>query len=191
MTRDAHLRMVRESEVTDAAEAPSSGPLDIDELFRELAPYVAAVGLRLLGRRDEVEDLVQDVFLAAHRARKKLRVRHEARRWLTVVAVRCARRRLRFRYLRGWLRLDDQAPELLVTAGASPEDQAFLAQVYAVLDRLPVDERLAWTLRYVQGEKLAVVAELMGCSLATAKRRIASAQEAITGEVADSPESQT
>jgi RNA polymerase sigma-70 factor, ECF subfamily len=190
MTRDAHLRVVR-ADVTDAAEAPSSGPLDIDELFRELAPYVAAVGLRLLGRRDEADDLVQDVFLAAYRARKKLCVRHEAKRWLTVVAVRAARRRLRFRYLRGWLRLDDQAPELLVTAGASPEDQAFLAQVYAVLDRLPVDERLAWTLRYVQGEKLAVVAELMGCSLATAKRRIASAQEAITGEVADSPESST
>ena len=185
MTRDAHLHLVAETDVTDVADASAAGSLDIDELFRDLAPYVAAVGLRLLGRRDEVEDLVQDVFLAAHRARRKLRVRHEARRWLTVVAVRYARRRLRFRALRGWLRFDDHEPENLVTPGATPEDNAFLAQVYALLDRQSIEERLAWTLRYVQGEKLAVVAELMGCSLATAKRRIASAQEAIARELAE------
>lgn len=189
MTRDAHLRLITDAteaaEVADVAEAPAAGSLDIDELFRELAPYVAAVGLRLLGRRDEVEDLVQDVFLAAHRARRKLRVRHQARRWLTVVAVRSARARLRRRRLRELLRLDDHEPENLASGGATPEDSAFLAQVYAVLDRLPVDERLAWTLRHVQGEALAVVAELVGCSLATAKRRIASAQDAIARELGE------
>jgi RNA polymerase sigma-70 factor, ECF subfamily len=169
----------------DVAEATAMGPLDIDELFRELAPYVAAVGLRLLGRRDEVDDLVQDVFLDAHRAREKLRVRHEAKRWLTVVAVRRARRRLRVRRLRGWLQLDEHDPRAdPIAPGATPEDAAFAAQMYAVLDRLPVEQRLAWTLRHVQGEELKTVAELVGCSLATVKRRIAAAHDAMTKEVA-------
>jgi RNA polymerase sigma-70 factor, ECF subfamily len=183
-TRDTHLRLVGPANVAGEDDTAVDGALDIDALFRDLAPYVAAVGLRLLGRRDEVEDLVQDVFLAAHRARRKLRVRHEAKRWLTVVAVRQARRRLRVRRLRAWLQLDDHEPEDLITAGASPEDSALVAQVYGILDRLPVEERLAWTLRHVQGEELAAVAELIGCSLATTKRRIAAAQAAITGELA-------
>jgi RNA polymerase sigma-70 factor (ECF subfamily) len=102
-----------------------------------------------------------------------------------VVAVRIARGRLRLRRVREWLRLDDHEPESLVTGGASPEDSAFLTQVYAVLDRLPIEERLAWTLRHVQGEPLAAVADLVGCSLATAKRRIASAQDAIARELGE------
>lgn len=168
----------------DVADVTAQGALDIDELFRELAPYVAAVGLRLLGRRDEVDDLVQDVFLDAHRAREKLRVRHEAKRWLTVVAVRRARRRLRVRRLRGWLQLDDHDPRSDPPApGATPEDAAFAAQMYQVLDRLPVEQRLAWTLRHVQGEELKTVAELLGCSLATVKRRITAAHDAMTREV--------
>ena len=51
-----------------------------------------------------------------------------------------------------------------------------LAQVYALLQTLPADDRIAWTLRYVERHHLEVVAEIAGCSLATAKRRIARAQ---------------
>jgi RNA polymerase sigma-70 factor, ECF subfamily len=168
--------MVEERPLCLVDDMSAAVPLDLDSLFRDLAPYVAAIGLRLLGRRDEVDDLVQDVFLAAFRAHDKLRVRHEARRWLAVVAVRTARRRLRVRRLRGWLHLDGNAEDALVGRGLGPEDGAFLAEVYARLDRLAVNHRLAWTLRFVQGEELGTIAEMLGCSLATAKRWIAAAQ---------------
>jgi RNA polymerase sigma-70 factor (ECF subfamily) len=54
-----------------------------------------------------------------------------------------------------------------------------------VLDELPAAERLAWTLRHVEGERLEQVARQCGCSLATAKRRIAAAQDAIEQAVSD------
>ena len=60
--------------------------------------------------------------------------------------------------------------------GVDPEARVLLAQVYALLQTLPTDERIAWTLRYVERHRLESVAELAGCSLATAKRRIARAQ---------------
>jgi RNA polymerase sigma-70 factor (ECF subfamily) len=41
---------------------------------------------------------------------------------------------------------------------------------------MPLNERIAWTLRYVERHRLEAVAELAGCSLATAKRRILKAQ---------------
>ena len=65
----------------------------------------------------------------------------------------------------------------LVARGADAEQRALLARVYAVLDELPVDARLAWTLRHVEGEEMSAVAALCGCSLATAKRRVALAHE--------------
>jgi RNA polymerase sigma-70 factor (ECF subfamily) len=58
-----------------------------------------------------------------------------------------------------------------------------LASVYKIRDALPVSQRLAWTLRYVEGERLERVAELCSCSLATVKRRIKAAQDAIQREV--------
>jgi RNA polymerase sigma-70 factor (ECF subfamily) len=66
--------------------------------------------------------------------------------------------------------------DVVASAEASPEVRALLAQVYALLRTLPADDRIAWTLRHVERHRLEDVAELAGCSLATAKRRIARAQ---------------
>ncbi|HTM19115.1 MAG TPA: sigma-70 family RNA polymerase sigma factor [Kofleriaceae bacterium] len=164
-----------------AASAPE--PFDLEELFRLYAPYVAKIGHRLLGRGDEVDDLVQDVFLAAHRGLRQLREREAIKGWLATVAVRLARRRLRRRRLWGALGLDG-APDYddIVEEGASPEQRALAARVYRLLDRLPVEQRMAWTLRHVEGESLERVAELCRCSLATAKRRIKAAQDGLRHE---------
>ena len=62
---------------------------------------------------------------------------------------------------------------------ASPEVKLLLARIYAALDAMPVEQRLAWSLRHLAGEPLDEVAALCGCSLATAKRYIASANEAL------------
>jgi RNA polymerase sigma-70 factor (ECF subfamily) len=48
--------------------------------------------------------------------------------------------------------------------------------VYALLQTMPADDRIAWTLRHVERHRLEAVAELSECSLATAKRRISRAQ---------------
>jgi RNA polymerase sigma-70 factor (ECF subfamily) len=58
-----------------------------------------------------------------------------------------------------------------------------LAEVYRILDRMPVRVRLAWSLRHVDGERLEDVAERCACSLATAKRWIATAQEQLAKEI--------
>jgi RNA polymerase sigma-70 factor (ECF subfamily) len=99
--------------------------------------------------------------------------------------VRLAWRRLRVRRFRVALGMDgsyDYA-ELARSGRLSPEDGAFLAEVYRVLDRLPARERLAFCLRHVDGERLEDVALRCACSLATAKRWIASAQAQLQKEV--------
>ncbi len=141
---------------------------------------MAKIGYRLLGRPDEVDDLVQDVFLAAHRGVRSIREPEAIRGWLATVAVRTAKRRLRARKLRAVVGLDGEHLYAEVASNeASPEQQAILSAVYRVLDGLPVNQRLAWTLRHIEGERLERVAEMCQCSLATVKRRIKAANDAI------------
>jgi RNA polymerase sigma-70 factor (ECF subfamily) len=149
----------------------------LDVAFRQYSRYVANLAYRLLGRDDEVDDVVQDVFMAAVRGLGRLQNAQAVRAWLATVTTRIARRRLRMRRLRTFLGFDETSEyDQMTQTGVSPEQAALLARVYAQLDRLPVNQRLAWTLRYVEGEQLEEVAVHCGCSLATAKRRISAAQ---------------
>ena len=167
-------------------QGAASGPIDLDDAFRRYAPLVASITFRILGTHQDVEDVVQDVFLEARRWVSKINDPGALKAWLTTVAVRTARRRLRRRKLRMMLHLGD-APEYLelADAGASPRQRALLAEIYRVLDTVPVEERFAWTLRLVEGQSLPEVAQHCGCSLATVKRRVASAQRAISEALAD------
>jgi RNA polymerase sigma-70 factor (ECF subfamily) len=184
-----HLRVVQGGEAPEAPFALSGDdvlPESDRALFERFAPYVARIALRLIGREAEVDDLVQEVFLAAFRQRHQVREPAAFRGWLATVTVRKARRHLQRRRWKSLVGIDTAgyAPELRDT-GVSPEQKALLARVYEALDRLPVDHRLAWTLRHVEGERLERVAERCGCSLATAKRRIASAHARIRVELSD------
>jgi RNA polymerase sigma-70 factor (ECF subfamily) len=133
-----------------------------------------------------VDDTVQEVFLAAVRGLSAVRDPNAVKGWLARIAVRSARRRLRKRRLRSFFGLDEMNGSDAVTdRGASPEQKALLARVYVVLDTMPSNERIAWSLRYVEGEPLESVATLSGCSLATAKRRIAAAARTIEEAFAD------
>jgi RNA polymerase sigma-70 factor (ECF subfamily) len=157
----------------------------LEQAFRAHASQVATMALRILGRREDADDLVQDVFMKAGRWLGRLDNAAAVRAWLMKVTVRLAWRRLRMRRWRVALGLDgsyDYA-EVARTGRPSPEDAAFLAEVYRMLDRVPARERLAWSLRHVDGERLEDIAERCTCSLATAKRWIASAQARLEKEI--------
>jgi RNA polymerase sigma-70 factor (ECF subfamily) len=175
----ASLRLV-------SVRAPHAGQDSaLDQAFRAHSPLVATTALRILGRREDAEDLVQDVFIKAGKWLARLDEPAALRGWLLKVTVRLAWRRLRMRRWRVTLGLDG-AYDYAEIAGAgrmSPEDAAFMAEVYRILDHLPARERLAWSLRNVDGERLEDVAERCACSLATVKRWIAAAQARLQKEI--------
>jgi RNA polymerase sigma-70 factor (ECF subfamily) len=148
-------------------------PIGIEELFREHAAAISSLGLAMLHSQQEADDLVQDVFLRAWGALDRLRDREGARPWLSTIAIRLARTRLRRRKLTRWLfRVDELAIERAAAPGSLPEHRDLVQHLYHVLDQLPVELRIAWVLRFIQEETVQSVAELCGWSLSTAKRRI-------------------
>jgi RNA polymerase sigma-70 factor, ECF subfamily len=154
--------------------------LPVEDLYGRYARYVARLGFRLLGRDEGLDDLVQDVFLAATAAKVHSANEHEARGWLATVTVRLAGRVLRRRRLARFFGLGEGPSERLLSTGANADTVAAMALLYRRLEAAPTAERLAWTLRYVENEPLDEVARLCGCSLATAKRRIAAVQRLVT-----------
>ncbi|HXK19476.1 MAG TPA: sigma-70 family RNA polymerase sigma factor [Polyangiaceae bacterium] len=164
-----------------AAAPPESGAdIPIEDLYRRFAPYVAAIASRILGRENEVEDVVQDVFMAALGGLKKRDQLLQAKSWFATVTVRSSMRKLRIRAL--WNVFDLAEPpqyERLADAAAGPEERRMIAEVYRALDDVSAKERVAWVLRHVQGESLEETALLCACSLATAKRRISAAHAAV------------
>jgi RNA polymerase sigma-70 factor (ECF subfamily) len=166
--------------VGDGAARAFEEPASLEVIFRRYASYVARIGMKLLGRPDEVEDLVQDVFVAAARGLEELRDPTAVKPWLITVTVRLARRKLRRRRLAFLFALEKPHPyDNVAWQTPAPERRAVLKRLYGLLDRIPTNQRIAWTLRYVEGEQLEDVARICGCSLSAAKRRIAAAHDVI------------
>ena len=96
----------------------------IVDVVHQYGDYVATIGFRILGRRSDFEDLVQEVFLETHRCLGRLRDPQALRAWLATVTVRVARRMLRRRRLTGFFLAMPGGPTFdPVDPGASAEER--------------------------------------------------------------------
>jgi RNA polymerase sigma-70 factor, ECF subfamily len=171
----SHLRVVD-------GGAPAGEPLDLDAMFRRYSPYVASIGIRLLGRDDDLDDLIQDVFLEAHRGIARVRDAGAIKGWLSRICVRRAVRRLRRRKLRTWLSFEALESEPgCATAEASPEARAEIARLYRELEQLPALVRAAWVLRRLEGQSLDDIAVACACSKSTVQRRLRDGDALLRG----------
>ncbi len=133
---------------------------------------------RVLGPDPEIADLLQEVFIAAISSLHRLQNPAALRAWLGSIAVHKARKLIRHR--QRWRFIRSTPPNLLPdTPAATPsaEVSEALRATYRILDQLPVDERIAFALRHIEGLELGSVAEACGVSLATIKRRLKRAHE--------------
>ncbi len=162
------------------ALARENDNLAFEALYRRYAAFAINLAIRIQGNAGDVEDVVHDAFVRACARLGELRDRGAFRPWLGAIVVRLVRTRLRRRRLAAALGLGAAAEpadmDSIASPSASPEARVQLAQIYALLQTIPADDRIAWTLRYVERHRLEEVADLAGCSLATAKRRIARTQ---------------
>lgn len=147
-------------------------------LFDRYGDEVERLLYRVLGPDQEIEDLLQDVFVAAFGSIKRLKKPEALRNWLRGIAVRKARKcivkRRRWRFIR--FLPGTELPER-ETITLPVEVSEALKATYAVLDEMQADERLAFALRRIDGMELTAVAKACGVSLSTIKRRLSRAQQ--------------
>jgi len=150
---------------------------DVGELFNSYRGYVAKIGRRILGSSNEIDDLIQDVFLATVRDIHKLEDPERLAAWLGTVTTRMAkRRRFRNSVQPAPTREDpEQVLERTREEGPSPESTADLAGTVERVLSLPDELKTPWLLKHVDGLTLEDVAQQCDCSLSTVQRRIQAA----------------
>lgn len=143
-------------------------------LYKRHARAIAGVVYRLLGSDDCLDDIVQETFVIGLRQLDSLREAGALRRWLTTIAVRRVKRHLASRYRRREL---DQELGATLPRVTEPEAREEIHALYRALHKLPDKLRLPWVLHHIEGETLPDVAQMCECSLTSAKRHIAAANE--------------
>lgn len=168
----------------DPAVGPPISQQDMATIVTQYSRYVATIGFRILGRGTDLDDLLQDVFLEVHRNLHSIKDWDALRSWLATITVRVARRMLRRRRLaRIFLPLLSEPAFDPIDPNASADELVLHQRLYRALDRLPANQRVAWTLQVIQGESLQRIAEMCDCSVAAVKRRIAKAQDVVNREL--------
>ncbi|MFK7999264.1 MAG: RNA polymerase sigma factor [Polyangiales bacterium] len=162
-----------------------------EALYRRHVHKVERVAARLVRNSHDIEDVVQDAFVQAYSRLDTLQDPSRLASWLVSIVLNRARKKLRRRKLTRLLglerSLDDEGLALQAAARASQEDRAELAAVDRVLETLHLEDRICWTLRHIEGHSLQETADLAGCSLATAKRRVKRASEALDALRGETP----
>lgn len=157
----------------EMAAALRSGDEQVARQFcLRFAPLVRRYVARVLGPSD-VEDLVQDVFLNFFRSLKRLRDPSKLRYFLMGLAVNVAKYELRKRRVRRLVRLSPhgEVPEAAVAA-ADVGAASTLRRFYLLLDRLSARDRSIFVLRVVEQMQIEEIAESVGSSVATVRRRL-------------------
>ncbi|MFT3766779.1 MAG: sigma-70 family RNA polymerase sigma factor [Minicystis sp.] len=172
-----------------ARAAASGAPGAPEAVWDRFSPMVRRVLRRSMGPGAEVEDLVQEVFLSFFRQVRELRDPAAVESFFFGIAIRVARAEIRKRRVRRWLRLTDDGalPEEIEAPAEDAEAREAIARLYAILDQSDAEGRLAFVLRHIEGLELPDVAEALGVSLATAKRRLARVSARILAAAAKDP----
>ena len=148
------------------------------ELADRHAPWLTALAGRLLGDAVEAEDLTQETLLQAYLGLDRIRDPERFSSWIYGIALNLAKMRLRSRCNGALPALEVDATRLaaLVAADPSPaevvEARELWSLVESALDLLPVEQRRAVLLHYVDGLSCEEIAALLGEPAGTVRVRL-------------------
>jgi len=180
------------------ARGVGSGSITQREFEREALAHLSAllaVGTRLTKNTAEAEDLVQDTYVKAMRARRQFEAGTNMRAWL----LRILTNTFINRYRRGGLEKSviegpDADPLADGWIGAStlaamrdPESQALRPvlerEITTALDELPDEFRLAVVLADVEELSYREISDIMGCPIGTVMSRLHRGRRLLKGRL--------
>jgi len=150
-----------------------------EELYRTHAGRLYSVALRLVGNPADAEDLLQEIFLAAHRKLDTFRGESSLGTWLYRLATNLCLDHLRSRTGRSRHVTDsiDDEPGLFDVATSSLAEQTVTRMdLERALARLPEGCRSAFVLHDVEGLEHREVAEILGVAEGTSKSQVHKAR---------------
>jgi RNA polymerase sigma-70 factor, ECF subfamily len=176
---DQGARELRLGQVLLRGEREAAG-----ELWNYFSPLVRALLVRAVGGEPEIEDAMQEIFLRVFHKGRALRDPALLRSYVVAVTLHYIRSEFRKR-ARRTLRLARGGRNVVATSFANPAAPLAVRALCRALERLPVEERVAFGLRFFEAADNVEGAALAQVSVATFKRRLLSAKKrlwTLTGE---------
>lgn len=152
-----------------------------EELYRAHSAHVRRVVQRMLPSSPEVDDVVQEVFLAAFQGLGGLANEGALRAWLRTVAIRRCLKVIRRRYA---CKEELYGMKCAHEPATDSAQESFAQDLYLALGELPVELRRPWVSLRIEGLGFSGVAEAFALSPSTVKRRIREADSRIRRRVA-------
>ncbi len=166
---------------------------------------VAGNLFRVFGDRNEIDDLVQEVFVIAFRGMERFRGEAKLSTWLYRICVNVALGKLRSRKRRPLPLPESAIPEQRSDGAPELADRALerrddVARVYRALDQLSPKKRLVMVLHEIEGLELKEIATIVSVPVVTVRTRlhyarkdfyaiVAAADSADSADSAESAES--
>jgi RNA polymerase sigma-70 factor, ECF subfamily len=177
---------------SSAEPALASLRAQFDQLFHEYAPYVLRVLPRMGVAERDLDDVVQEVFLAVFRALPGFEGRSSTRTWVYGICIRtCSnyRQRAHRRHERLPGALPDAAHQQ--TPERALQTSVALAQLDAALSKLSQPDREAFVLFEIEQLSAVEIAQALGCSKFTVYTRLYRARRAVSARMREPGEEAT
>jgi RNA polymerase sigma-70 factor, ECF subfamily len=158
-----------------------------DEIVAQQQRRIARLVYRLLGWSDEVEDVVQEVFLKVLKNLTHFRGQSSLETWLTTITVNTCRSWRRKRLMR-WdflKRFQQRTSESLHVSPEPNPDSDMLRTVRRAVQKLPIRYREVIVLRYLEQLPTAQIAAILGLNLNTVNVRLNRARVQLKEKLAD------
>ena len=159
-----------------------------DKLVEQHRTQVGGLCYRLLGWNAEIEDVVQDVFLAVLKALPSFRGQSSISTWITRIAINACRAHSRKRSLR--LRLFNRAsrgrePPLERATAEGMLERERAARVRTAIRKLPVKYREVVVLKYLEELTVPEIAEVLDLNAGAIEVRLNRARKRMKKELAE------
>jgi RNA polymerase sigma-70 factor (ECF subfamily) len=148
-------------------------------IFHAHKSRVHHVLYRILGSNREMEDIAQEAFVEIFRSLAQFRGDATLATWIDRITTRVA-----YHHLRRGPRPVRLEAIREPASDDDPESQVALAEIsrrlYAILDELSPEQRIAYALHVLDGRALSEVGRLVGVSVLAVKSRVWRAQRYVT-----------
>ena len=155
-----------------------------EELYRTHSARLYSLALRMLGNQADAEDLLQEIFLSAHRKLESFRGEAALGTWLYRLAMNQILDHVRSRAARAGQLTDglDDASVLADARSGRLADRAIdRIDLQRALAELPEGCRAAFVLHDVQGLEHREIADVLGIAEGTSKSQVHKARLRLRG----------
>jgi RNA polymerase sigma-70 factor, ECF subfamily len=177
----------------DAAHAGTERASEFDVLVQTYRPRVFRFLLASLRDRETAENLTQDCFLRAYRARDQFRGESSRTTWLMQIAINLVRKHESNSRLKFWRRalrpglspadLRDWLPDRQVSPEAAVLAREQVDVIWSVVIQLSERQRTVFLLRFVEEMDLLEIAGATGMKEGTVKTHLFRALQAVRAKL--------